>query len=88
MNAERRRTERYRLAVPFHFQERGTGVTRDISTSGVFFETDQAHSIGDRILLSVDFGDATVQCEGRVVRVDQLEGKFGIAVELTSYAFG
>ena len=83
---ERRRAKRYKLALPVQLK-RGTGVTRDISTSGVFFETKTAQSTGATINLAVDFTDASVQCEGRVVRVQKLDSKFGIAVELTSYAF-
>ena len=83
---ERRRAKRYKLALPVQLK-RGTGVTRDISTSGVFFETKRAQSTGDTINLSVDFTDATIRCEGRVVRAKKLDSKFGIAVDLTSYRF-
>ena len=62
-------------------------MTRNISTSGVFFETERVHTIGDTVQLSVQLAEASIQCEGRVVRLEQLEGKFGIAVEMTSYRF-
>jgi len=62
-------------------------MTRDISTSGIFFETERGHSIGDTVNLSVRLGGASIQCEGRVVRLEQVDGKFGIAVDLTSYRF-
>jgi Tfp pilus assembly protein PilZ len=65
----------------------GTGTTCDISTSGIFFETERAHSIGDTIRLSLSFERETLQCEARVVRVEPRNGQFGIAVELTSYVF-
>ena len=58
-----------------------------MSTSGVFFETEQAHTCGETSRFSVIFGESTVQCEGRVVRVERFKSKFGIAVELTSYIF-
>jgi len=83
---ERRRAKRYKLALPVQLK-RGTGVTRDISTSGVFFETKAAQSTGATINLAVDFTDTTIQCEGRVVRVEKLDGKFGVAAELISYFF-
>jgi len=86
VDAERRRAQRYRLVVPVRLQK-ARGVTRDISTAGVFFETEGVQSIGDTVRFSVDFPDATVQCEGRVVRVEKLEKKFGIAVEFTTYRF-
>ena len=84
---ERRRAQRYRLAVPVRLQDGSTGITRNISTSGIFFETGRAHSIGDTFTLSVHLREASIQCEGRVVRLEQVEGKFGIAVDLTSYRF-
>ena len=86
MNGERRGAQRYRLARPVRLTG-ATGITRDISTTGVFFETAQSHSVGDAIRLSVDFGNTTLQCEGSIVRVEKLDSKFGVAVELTSYIF-
>lgn len=65
----------------------GTGVVRDMSTSAMFFETASKYSIGDTIRLVLNFEDETLQCEARVVRVKQLNGQFGVAVELKSYVF-
>lgn len=65
----------------------GTGTTCDISTSGIFFETERTYSIGDTIRLSLSFEHETLQCESRVVRVEPRNGQFGIAVELKSYVF-
>ena len=65
----------------------GTGITCDISTSGIFFENENAYSIGDTIRLFLNFGDETLQCEARVVRVESRKGQFGVAAELTSYVF-
>jgi Tfp pilus assembly protein PilZ len=72
--------------VPVQLND-GIGITRDISTSGIFFETESAYSIGDTIRLSVNFEHETLQCEARVVRVEPRNGQFGVAVELKSYAF-
>jgi hypothetical protein len=63
------------------------GITCDISTSGIFFETESPYSIGDTIRLSLNFEHETLQCEARVVRVEPRHGQFGVAVELTSYVF-
>ena len=62
-------------------------MTRDFSTSGIFFETAQSPSVGDAIRLCVDFSNVTLQCEGSIVRVEKLDSKFGVAVELTSFVF-
>ena len=42
---ERRQALRFPITLPVEL-ERGTGITRDISTSGVFFETDQVFRAG------------------------------------------
>jgi len=65
----------------------GPGITRDISTSGIFFETKSAHSIAETIRLFLNFEHETLQCDGRVVRVEPRNGQFGVAVELASYVF-
>jgi PilZ domain-containing protein len=83
---ERRRGERFKLVLPVQLNN-GIGTTRDISTSGIFFETQVVHSVGDPIRLSVDFGDTMIGCEGRIVRLEKLNGKSAVAVELTSYEF-
>ena len=83
---ERRIGERYKLALPVQLKD-GIGTTCDISTSGIFFETESAYSIGDTIRLFLNFEHETLQCEARVVRVEPHNGQFGVAVELTSYVF-
>ena len=83
---ERRKGERYKVALPVQFND-GIGTTCDVSTSGIFFETESAHSIGDTIRLFLNFEHETLQCEARVVRVEPRNGQFGVAVELKSYVF-
>ena len=83
---ERRRGERYKLALPVQLND-GIGTTCDISTSGILFETASAYTIGETIQLSLRFEHETLQCEARVVRVEPHNGQFGVAVEMTSYAF-
>ena len=83
---ERRRGQRFKLTLGVQLND-GIGTTCDISTSGIFFETERAHAIGDTIRLSLSFEHETLQCEARVVRVESHDGQFGIAVELKSYVF-
>jgi PilZ domain len=83
---ERRIGERYKLALPVQLND-GIGTTCNISTSGIFFETESAYSIGDTFRLFLNFEHETLQCEARVVRVEPRNGQFGVAVELTSYVF-
>jgi hypothetical protein len=83
---ERRRGQRFKLTLGVQLND-GIGTTCDISTSGIFFETERAYSIGDTIRLFLNFEDETLQCEARVVRVEPRNGQFGVAVELKSYVF-
>jgi len=73
--------------------ERGSGITRNISTSGVFFETDQVFSTGALIRLTLVLeptfpGIPTcLHCQGQIVRAEQHEEKVGVGVAFTSYRF-
>jgi hypothetical protein len=35
-------------------------------------------------VLEVDLADATIRCEGRVVRIEPFGNRFGVALELTT----
>jgi hypothetical protein len=90
--AERRRAVRFPIAIPVELEE-GKGVTRDVSLSGVSFETDLLFSSGEPIRLTLVLERASpghpvrLQCEGRVVRVGQSNGKGQVAVDITTHAF-
>ena len=83
---ERRKGERFKLALPVQLND-GIGITCDISTSGILFETESAYAIGETIRLLLNFEHETLQCEACVVRVEPRNGQFGVAVELKSYVF-
>jgi Tfp pilus assembly protein PilZ len=83
---ERRSGERYKLTLAVQLND-GIGTTCDISTSGIFFETESAYSIGETIRLFLNLEHETLQCEAHVVRVEQRNGQFGVAVELMAYVF-
>jgi len=83
---ERRQAPRFGITVPVKL-EHGTGITRNISTSGVFFETDQAFSPGTPIQLTLLLEPSRLHCQGEIVRVEGLEGKMGVAVAFKSYQF-
>jgi len=90
VNSGRREAERIAVELPVEM-EKGQGVTRDVSASGVFFETALIFSLGDVIDFSLvlehadSAGPLRVQCHGRVVRVEQCGGKAGVAVAVTSH---
>lgn len=84
MNRERRGAKRYELRLPVRYREGCVGVTRNISASGVFFETDRAERDGDSFVLEVELAVATIRCEGCVVRVEPHGSRFGVALELAT----
>jgi hypothetical protein len=73
--------------------EGGEGLTRDFSTSGVYFETDQpflpGHPIDFALILEHADPEAPVrvQCRGEVVRVEASGQGMGVAVAIRSYRF-
>ena len=87
---DRRQARGYRLALPIAF-DHGTGLTRDISASGTFFETDASFSVGMTINCSLvlEYADPSgplrLHCHGEVRRVERRKGKVGVAVRFTSY---
>ena len=88
------RRQALRYPIPLRVElERGNGITWDISTSGVLFETDQVFLAGAPIRLtlflnSTQSGIPTcLHCQGRVVRTEKRGEKTGLAVAFTSYQF-
>jgi hypothetical protein len=91
-STERRQALRY--PIPLHVEmDKGNGIIRNISISGVLFETDQVFPAGTPIRLTVLMepecsGTPTcLHCQGRIVRAEQHEEKMGVAVAFTSYRF-
>ncbi len=70
------------------------GVTRDYSTSGVYFYINAKLSKGDPADFTVIFNQLDagrqmrVNCRGTVVRTKQEKDRLGVAVQLSSHTFG
>jgi len=64
------------------------GVTRDISASGIFFETETEYQPGNKIDLALEFitpaGRLQLKCRGVIVRVEQHSDRMGVAVKITN----
>ena len=64
-----------------------TGVTRDISVSGVFFETEATYPLSSSIQFQVKLDTPQekmlVTCRGDIVRVEPRNKHVGVAVKLT-----
>lgn len=84
--ADHRRQKRVGAALPVRLGK-VTGTTRDVSASGVFFETDAAYHRGSRIHFEINldtpWGRAVCDCDGHIVRVERRDGSVGIAVQFS-----
>jgi hypothetical protein len=87
---DRRKAPRFRVALPVELLE-GTGITRDLSACGVFFETDRSFALGEVIqfALVLEYLDPRqpmrLQCRGHVVRLERQGNTLGVAVAITAY---
>ena len=86
------RSPRHRLDVPVQLTN-GRGRARNISNSGLFFELAEPLEPGKTLHVSLILNDlhpmppVQLEAAGRVVRVERLDGKAGVAIEFTSVRF-
>jgi len=79
---------RVAAALPVTLDEmaNASAVTRDVSASGLFLETDAVISAGSTISLIVEIdtpaGKRLLKCCGSVVRVESLDARIGYAVKI------
>ena len=79
---------RVRIALPVHFDDGDTGLSRDISAAGLFVHADRVREPGDLVAFSLTLGEwdagggFRVQGEGRVVRVEAGGPRPGIALDV------
>jgi len=87
--AEKRKDERVHTALPV-FLENATGVTRDVSASGLFFWTDSKCVLGEVVSFAVEFhrpaGRMTLKCRGDVIRTEPRHATIGVAVRIIESA--
>jgi hypothetical protein len=83
---EKRRGQRIHTALPVYLKS-ATGVTRDVSASGVYLWTDAICVLGEPISFSVEFnrpgGKMVFNIRGDVVRTEPHEAGAGVAVKIT-----
>jgi hypothetical protein len=90
---ERRSAERFRVSLPVE-TDRGPGVTRDVSTSGLYLVTDRRLAAGDRLQLVVTLPDhdhslrIRLSLNGKVTRVEDVEGAAGAGIALEEESLG
>lgn len=81
---EQRRDRRVSAALPVKLG-RGGGLTRDVSASGLFLETDASYAVGSTVSLMLDldtpWGRVMFNCRGRIVRRESHDHRMGVAVQ-------
>lgn len=80
------RERRYEVQLPVAFST-GKGVAHNVSTSGIYFETDFPFEPGGALSLTVDLDDVPggpmrMGCEARIVRVQRKDGKVGVGAQI------
>ena len=79
-----RSEKRVRARLAIDLGRAKTGVTRDVSASGAFFETDVSYKVGSRVRFAIDlatpWGPAHFDCKGKIVRLEKHDGVVGVAV--------
>lgn len=78
--------ERVVTQLPVSFGDGSTGITRNISASGIYFEADRAPT-GDYLMsFAVEFqngmGGLILSCQGQVLRIEQLGDRIGVAARI------
>ena len=80
---DKRKGERVSAALPVAVGG-VPGTARDVSATGIFFETDASYRIGSPVDLALDldtpWGKVMFKCAGKIVRVEQRDKKVGVAV--------
>lgn len=80
------REPRVETQLPICIAGAGEAFTRDISATGAFIVQNVRQEMGARIDFSMDFdtpaGKLKLTCTGEVMRVEEIEGRFGIGVKI------
>ena len=88
--AEHREVARFQTALPLEM-EGIPGFTRDVSETGIYFETDALQEIGPVVSFVMRYREGgrlrEVQCDARVVRVEARGERIGIAARLMAPFF-
>jgi hypothetical protein len=80
---EKRGEERVSASLPLNVGG-VSAIARDVSASGMFFETDAVLSVGRPIDVALDldtpWGKVIFKCTGKVIRLEPHDRKVGVAV--------
>jgi len=82
---DRRRAERFPLTIPIELGN-ASGMTEDFSGLGVFFTSSEPFEADSEIEFLLRVPDAVnVRCKGRIVRVNRMGGKYGVAATIETF---
>ncbi|MFO7665280.1 MAG: PilZ domain-containing protein [Desulfobacterales bacterium] len=90
--SETPRAHRHNGATPVELKK-GKGITRDFSSTGIFFETDKSFTPGQSIDFTIVLENVDperpvrVNCRGKIARVEDNGKNIGVAVAISSYNF-
>lgn len=83
---EQRKEERVRAAWRLDLGNNASATTRDVSASGLFFESEGAYTPGGAIRFAIEIetpgGKMVLSCCGEIVRVEPLQTRLGVAVRI------
>ena len=86
MSVSSRTNERIDATLAVKLRGGATGVTRNISPAGIYFETSADMKDGNVIRFTLEFDDQagklTLECTGEIVRVERADGKIGVAAKI------
>ena len=88
--SEKRATQRIEMEIPIQLGE-GTGVTRDVSLSGIYFVTEEPADEGTRLRFTIEFEYVVpgrplhLDCSAHVLRVEQQGNEHGVAARIEDY---
>jgi hypothetical protein len=90
MGIERRSGDRVFVKLPLELDGGGKGLTRDVNATGVYFESDVDNAPGSEISFALEFDNLGFpkmcwKCRATVVRIEQKDGKQGIAARITDF---
>lgn len=86
MTQPNRSEDRVSMVVPVSLPGGAAGITRDISATGIYFETDASTAVDRPLDFTVEFsndaGGMTLRCKGEVIRVEHLGTRIGVAARI------
>jgi hypothetical protein len=89
--ADRRRAWRYPVTLDVAVESHNA-ISRDVSASGIYFETDASLVPGQQISFALTlervYPDVRLdlQCLGKIVRVERRNGRLGVAATIDSWS--